>query len=188
VQSRTAQTCSACDGHAHTRALPLPRARSRQIGAVLVITFAAWLGMLASWVYAPAPFLPFIPKALWQLLVGVAGMTTAQNLTLPAIQPLLVLVCERRNLGRDEMSSIVSSTNLMAFGCAGALAPLISGGLFQNDFIPVEWIVTGWCLSFGILGVLISFLLWDLQLILTRGPPPAATSTTGSGGEGAPAS
>jgi len=151
---------------------------SPKVGLVLIVTLASLLGLLSSWVYAPAPFLPFIPKELWQLLVGVGGMTTAQNLALPAIQPLLVSVCEKRNLPSQHVASVVSSTNLMVFGAAGTLAPLLSGGLYASHSVSIPWLITGWCLSFGILALVVPLALWDLQPKARRDAKPSSDAVT----------
>ena len=144
------------------------------IGAVIMIIFASVLALVTSWVFAPAPFLPFIPRALWQLCLGVAGMTTAQNLTLPAIQPLLVKVCERRQLKRDEVAPLVAAANLMAFGMAGAIAPVLSGSIVDSiraHAVPgttdssIQWLVATWnTVSFGFLVIFGPIILWDLHV------------------------
>ena len=105
---------------------------------------------------------------------GVAGMTTAQNLTLPAIQPLLVKVCERRQLQRDEVAPLVAAANLMAFGMAGAIAPVLSGSIVDSiraHAVPgttdssIQWLVATWnTVSFGFLVIFGPIILWDLHV------------------------
>lgn len=118
------------------------------MGAPALITFASVLGLFSGQLYGPAPWLPFIPKSVAQLLLGVGGLTTAHNLALPAVQVLLVRACERLQLIRDDIAPMVASINLATFGLAGFFAPLVSGGLYATNAMSIPWIVSIWFLSF----------------------------------------